>query len=423
MSVRVPSRLGLGGAPRAVFAARCLALLTVLLTGAVTLHGCTSEGAAAAKPGPGGGPHGAGPGGPGGKHAPLAFPVELQPVVARDVQYQLTAVGSVDAYDRVQVTARVAGVVEKVRFSEGQLVKQGQVLAEIEPQRYQVAVRAAEASLARARASKADAEAGISRREQALAQSPGLIPAEELETFRTKLRLAEAEALAAQASHDQAALNLRDAYVRAPITGTIETRSAQTGQYAQPGTVLGTLVQRDPLLLRFQVPETDAGKLTRGQVVDFAVRGQDRSFSASITHIAAVADPSSRMVPVSAEITKGERDALRPGSFAEVTAGIDGGSHSPVVPETAVRPSERGFIAYVVEGEVAHERVLTLGMHTADGHVEVRAGLHAGESLVVRGAEALQDGAKVKVAGAAKPGGLGPGAPGAEPGAHPGAKP
>jgi multidrug efflux system membrane fusion protein len=369
---------------------------------AASLHGCESEGSAADKPGPGGGRPGNGPGKRGG---PTEFPVEVQKVTARDVQYQLTAVGSVDAYDRVQMTARVAGVIERVRFAEGQHVKEGQVLAEIEPQRFQVAVRAAEAALARARASKADAEAGIARREQALAQSPGLIPAEELQTFRTKLSLAEAEALSAQASYDQAALNRRDAYVRAPISGTIETRTAQTGQYAQPGTVLGTLVQRDPLLLRFQVPETDAGKLAHDQVVGFAVRGQDRRFSAKITHIAAVADPASRMVPVIAEVADDDGEALRPGSFAEVSAGIAGGGRAPVVPETSVRPSERGFIAYVVEGDVVRERVLTLGMHTSDGHVEVKAGLREGESLVFRGAEALRDNAKIKIVTADSSGG------------------
>jgi multidrug efflux pump subunit AcrA (membrane-fusion protein) len=68
-----------------------------------------------------------------------------------------------------------------------------------------------------------------------------------------------------------------------------------------------------------------------------------------------------------------------------------------VIPQTAVRPSERGFLAYVVEGDVARERELTLGLRTADGRVEVRSGVKPGEKLVIRGAEALQDGAKVRV--------------------------
>jgi multidrug efflux pump subunit AcrA (membrane-fusion protein) len=75
-----------------------------------------------------------------------------------------------------------------------------------------------------------------------------------------------------------------------------------------------------------------------------------------------------------------------------------------VIPQTAVRPSEKGFLAYVVEDGIAHERVLTLGMRTASGDVEVKSGLKVGESVVVRGAEALRDGVKVKIESPAAPG-------------------
>jgi multidrug efflux system membrane fusion protein len=329
----------------------------------------------------------------------MAFPVEVAAVSAQDVQYTLAAVGSVEAYEKVQITARVAGAVERVRLTEGQVVKQGQVLAEIEPHRFEVSVRAANATLARVRASMAEAEAGIARREAAVAQSPGLIPAEEIESWRTKLSLAQAEQLAAQATLDQANLNLRDAYVHAEAPGTIETRTVQTGQYVQPGTVLATLVRRDPLLLRFAVPETDASGVQHGMTVSFRVRGNDGDFHARVTHVAQLADPSSRMVTVTSEVDPGERDALRPGAFAEVTVPLGTHSSAPVVPESAVRPSEKGFIAYVVQDGVAKERVLTLGMHTADGRVEVRAGVGPGEQLVVRGGEALRDGAKVRIGG------------------------
>lgn len=342
-----------------------------------------------------------GPSGAGAKQGPQAFPVEVAPVQTRDVPLMVNAVGSVDAFERVQVTARVAGVIDKVKFTEGDVVKNGQVLAEIEPQRYQVAVRQAKASLERVKASQAEATAGLARREQAVAQSPGLIPAEEIETWRTKQRLAAAEELAARASFDEASLNLRDAYVRAPTAGTIETRSAQTGQYAQPGTVLATLVQRDPLLLRFPVAEADAGKLKPGLEVTFRVQGQPSVFRAIITHVAALSDVTTRMVPVTAEVVKEQRDQLRAGSFAEVSIALGGRSGAPIVPEMAVRPSERGFLAYVIDqgekGAVARERIVTLGMHTDDGHVEVRSGLSPGEKLVIRGGEALKDGAKVNV--------------------------
>ena len=350
-----------------------------------------------AEAGKGGGREGGG----GAKKGPQAFPVEVAEVQARDVNLVIPAVGSLDAFERVQVTARVSGVVERVKFTEGDVVKRDQVLVEIEPQRYQVAIRSAKAALERVKASQAEATAALARREQAIAKSPGLIPAEELETWRTKQSLAAAEEMEAKARYDEAALNLRDAYVRAPTAGTIETRSAQTGQYAQPGTVIATLVQRDPLLLRFQVAEADAAKLQKGMTVAFSVQGDPTPFSATVTHVAGLADVTTRMVPITAEVAKEQRDKLRPGTFAEVSVSVGTTSNAPIVPEIAVRPSERGFLAYVIEAEgekqVARERIVVLGMHTSDGHVEVRDGLKVGEKLVIRGGEALKEGAAVRV--------------------------
>src|SRR5688572_19918949 len=100
--------------------------------------------------------------------APMRFPVEVAPVQAQRVEYTLSAVGSLEAYERVQMTARIAGVVDRVRFSEGEHVKENQTLVEIEPQRYAVAVSAARASMEKAQAERADAEAGFARRQQAV---------------------------------------------------------------------------------------------------------------------------------------------------------------------------------------------------------------------------------------------------------------
>jgi membrane fusion protein, multidrug efflux system len=333
----------------------------------------------------------------------MQFPVEVAPVEVRDVEYVVSAVGSVEAFERVQITARVAGVVERVGFTEGQEVKKGEVLAEIEPTRYSLAVSAAKAALEKAQASASEAQAGAQRRAAVNEQRPGLLPAEELESFQTRARTAAAEVSAAKAALDQAELNLRDAYVRAPMDGVLQTRTVQTGQYVQPGYVLATLLRRDPLLLRFRVPEADVGRIQPGMTARFTVRSDSRTYGAKITHVAAAADDQSRMVPVTAEVAKADSEALRPGAFASVTVPVETAKGSPVVPQTAVRPSERGFLSYVVEDGRAQERVLELGLRTADGRVEVRSGLKPGEQLVVRGAEALRDGAAVRVAEGARP--------------------
>jgi multidrug efflux system membrane fusion protein len=333
----------------------------------------------------------------------MQFPVEVEPVEARAVEYSISAVGSVEAYEQVQITARVAGVVEAVRFSEGQEVKKGQVLAEIEPTRYSLAVQAAQAALEKAEAVRAEAQAASERRVAANAESPGLLPAEQLEGAQARARTAGAEASAAKAALAQAELNLRDAYVRAPMEGVLQTRTVQTGQYVQPGTVLATLLRREPLLLRFTVPETEVERLRPGMDARFTVGSAGGTYAARITHVAAAAEPSSRMVRVMAEVGGAEAQALRPGAFATVVVPVDSRQQAPVIPQTAVRPSERGFLAFVVEDGKARERVLELGLRTADGRVEVRSGLKPGEQLVVRGAEALREGAAVRIAEAPKP--------------------
>lgn len=353
-------------------------------------------------PGAGGPPGKAGPGGPGGRGA-MQFPVEVQSVEARDVEYVVNAVGSVEAFEQVQITARVAGVVERVAFTEGQEVKKGQVLAEIEPTRYSLGVNSAKAALEKAQASAEEAQAGAQRRATVNEQRPGLLPAEELETFQTRARTAAAEVSAAKAALDKAELDLRDAYVRAPMDGVLQTRTVQTGQYVQPGAVMATLLRREPLLLRFRVPEGEVARLKPGMPARFTVRSDGRTYEAKITHVAAAADDQSRMVTVTAEVSGKEAEALRPGAFATVTVPVDTAMGAPVIPQTAVRPSERGFLAFVVDGEKARERILELGLRTADGLVEVREGLKPGERLVVRGAEALKEGAAVRVAEGPKP--------------------
>jgi len=327
----------------------------------------------------------------------IAYPVEVQPVEVRSLVYTVVAVGSIEAFEKVQVTARVAGVVDRVLFAEGNLAKVGQVLVEIEPERYNLAVEAAQATYAKAQASKADAEAGLKRREGVVSETPGLIPGEEIETWKTKVLVAASEVAQAKAALDQAQLNLRDAYVRAPFSGILQTRTVQTGQYIQVGTVMATLVRRDPLLLRFKVPERDAARIVVGRAANFRIREVDQEFTSKIVHVAESADESSRMVDLTAEIKDSANELLRPGSFAEVTVPVSGAREAPVVPQTAVRPSERGFLAFVIENDTAAERVLNLGMRTAEGLVEVTSGLKAGEMLVVRGGEALRNGVLVRM--------------------------
>ncbi len=148
--------------------------------------------------------------------------------------------------------------------------------------RYQVAVDQAKAAVEKASATQAQAEAQLARRAGANAAHPGLVTGEDIATFQTNVQTAKADVAAAQQQVKVAQLNLRDSFVKAPITGTIQTRTVETGQYLQAGTVLATLLQRDPLLLKFQVTEQDAPRLKPGMPVNLSMRESANTYTAAI---------------------------------------------------------------------------------------------------------------------------------------------
>ena len=220
---------------------------------------------------------------------------------------------------------------------------------------------------------------------------------EDLQDWQTRALAAEADSTEAAANLELARLNFRDAHVPAPVPGTIQSRNVRTGQFVQAGTLIATLLRRDPLLLRFTVSDQDAQRLHPGLPVNFTVRDDATEHQARISAVAESADPATRLVNVVAEVVDDDHAALRPGAFAEVSVLLGESQDRPVIPQIAIRPSERGFLAFVVRDSTAHARVLTLGLQSPDGYVEVRDGLRSGETIVVRGAEALTDGAAIRV--------------------------
>jgi membrane fusion protein, multidrug efflux system len=329
----------------------------------------------------------------------LQYPVQVAPLALRRVRYTVMAPGSIEAFQQVQITARVAGAVDRVSFTEGATVKQGDVLVVIEGERYDVAVGQAKAALARAQASEQAAQAELARRQGAVSEHPGLVPGSEIATYETAVATSKADVESATQSLRIAQINARDAFVRAPFAGIVQSRTVQVGQYLQPGVVLATLLQRDPLLLRFPVTEQDAPRIKVGMTANMRLRESARTYAAKILLVAEAADPTTRLVPVTAEVDDTEHKYwLRPGAFCEVDVPVGDAREAIVIPTISVMPTENGNIVYVVDDKnVAHPVTVTLGMHTPEGGVEVTGGLKAGQLLVLRGFEPLTEGAPVKI--------------------------
>lgn len=206
-----------------------------------------------------------------GKRPRLRFPVEAQLVGTGTVTYVVNAVGSAEAFETVRITARVAGRVSSVSFQEGEATTPERVLVEIEPERFRLALNAAQAQLAKAEAMLADANGSLARRESVNRENPGLVREEDLQAARARVATTIAERDLARTALQVAELDLADALVRSPVAGVLQTRPIQTGQYVQPGTELATLLRRDPLLVRCRIPQMDTARITPGHRLRFRV--------------------------------------------------------------------------------------------------------------------------------------------------------
>jgi len=373
------------------------------------------------------------------KMAPRAYRVTAAVVAARPFVYSVDAVGSLEAYQVVTVPARVEGALDRLDFDVGTKVTPDFVLAVIDERRYALKVDQAKAAVeeAQAAAHEADAaaasatarttrvtteleeaRANFARYTALRAKDAGYVSEEKLQSLGAAARSLESsldEAKSgegeAQARQKQtmAALDARrtavaiaekdlaDTHARPPIAGVVEKRHVSAGQYVKVGEPIARLVDTSSLRLRFSVSDTESVRLALGQKVRFRLNAFGaREFEAELFHVDATADDSSRMVGCLAAVTNPDA-ALKPGFFAQVSVEISHEGSSIVVPDAALLPTEKGFVAFVEKDGRASRRVLTLGLHTSDGQVEVLSGLAAGDRLLVNGAQSLDEGVPVQI--------------------------
>jgi multidrug efflux system membrane fusion protein len=292
-------------------------------------------------------------------------------------------------------------MVEKVLFEEGTKVTPKTVLAEIDRPRYQMLADRAKASHDRATADARKAEIVLQNRQELKKKDPGYVSDEEIATLTSQLQSVRAAAAEAKSSLDLAMHDFENSQVRSLIMGVIDTKAVSTGQFVAPGAQLASIVNESKLKLRFKVSETESVKLASvlagDRRVTFSVRPlPGKSFGAELIHMSPQANTQTRTVECLALVEN--RDAmLKPGFFATVRAVVAMHEKAVVVPDSAILPTERGFVAYVVKGSKASMRRVRPGLFVREGVVEILEGLSPGETLVVTGAAAIADGTEVVV--------------------------
>ena len=322
-----------------------------------------------------------------------AAPVLTETVTTGAVTDEYIALATARANEAIDVTPRISSVVSAIHFEEGQAIREGALLVELDSREIRADLDLAEANL-RERRSRYG-------RLEALAASQ-VVSEVELEEIQAQLQVAEAQVNSARA-------RLEDTVIRAPFAGTVGLRRASVGGLVQPNTVITTLDDIGTMKLEFSIPEEYLAVVGEGLVIEASgAAWPNRLFEGTVVSVDSRIDPMTRSLAVVAELPN-ENNDLKPGMFLQV---LIGRRREDVVlaAESSLVPRQGRQYVFVVDEGRAIEREVKLGSRMP-GQVEIISGLEAGEEIVTQGVQRLRDGLPVRMANAP----AGSGAPAAAP--------
>ena len=337
-----------------------------------------------------------------GHTAVPAAPVIAEEAVSMDVPVELRQIGTVEALNTVSVTARVGGQLVKVGFNEGQNVKKGELLFQIDPAPFRAALAQAQANLERDKAAFANANAdaaryyGLVQKDYVTKQSYDAAVSAAAET--------KAMVDADSAAMETARLNLAYCTITAPIAGRTGPILVKQGNLvvANSASPLVTINQIEPINVSFTIPEDRLGEVrARRHDSDLPVSAyqpadSSRVFQGKLTFIDNAVDPATGTILLKATFANSDR-ALWPGLYVKVALELAKLHNATMVPAAAVQTSQQGDFVYVVAtGDTAQMRQVVQG--TAFGRwVVIEKGVLPGERVVTDGQLGVRQGIKVTV--------------------------
>jgi membrane fusion protein (multidrug efflux system) len=298
---------------------------------------------------------------------------------------EVEALGTARANESMDVTSKVSNVVTAIRFEEGQQVRKGEVLVELDGEQ--------------ARAELAVANSALTESASQLKRSRELYSTRVLSDQQIEQIEATHEANLARVAAARA--RLADTVIRATFNGRVGLRRVSVGSLIAPGAVITTLDDTSTIKLDFTVPETVVAAMRPGLELEAtSVAYPGKVFRGKVASVDSRVDPNTRSVTVRGLVpnTGGE---LKPGMFLNVRL-ARGEADLLVVPEEALLPEQGDVYVYVVQDGKATKRKIQTGQRRV-GSVQVTAGLEPGEMVVTEGTQKLRDGANVAVTEATPP--------------------
>jgi multidrug efflux system membrane fusion protein len=347
-------------------------------------------------------PGGAGKGdgqGPGGKdNTPV--PVTVVPVARQNVPVYLTALGTVQALKTIAVNPQVGGQLLSLGFSEGQPVKQGQVLAQIDPRTYQAAYDQALARQKQDSASLATAQSTLKRNQSLVAK--GYVAALDMDTYRNNVSQLEAAVAQDKAAAENARVQLDYTRIRSPIDGLAGIRGVDPGNVVTTASTIVTLTQLHPINVMFTLPEQNLDMVRAAQQkAPLEVAALDRvdqhpvASGGELKVIDNQIDTTTGTFRLKSQFPNAN-GALWPGQFVNVRLQVRVDNGALVVPSQAVQRGPDGDYVYVVQGDdTVKMQPVTVAGEVGDSHVMIGGGLKMGDRVVTEGQFRLKPGSKV----------------------------
>jgi multidrug efflux system membrane fusion protein len=332
-----------------------------------------------------------------------AFPVVAAPVTKGSIDIYLTALGTVTPRNVVTVRSRVDGQLLRVGFREGQIVKAGDLLAEIDPRPFEVQLTQAQGQMAKDQALLKNAQLDLERYRTLLAQDS--IAKQQVDTQEALVRQYEGTVQADQGAIDSAKLQLTYARITAPIGGQVGLRQVDPGNviHASDAGGLVVITQIQPITVLFPIPEDNVQqvlkRLRSGAAIP--VEAWDRAQKAKLATGKLLTadnqiDTTTGTVKLRAEFANDD-NALFPNQFVNVRMLVDTRQDATLVPSAAIQRGAPGTFVYVVNADKTVS-VKPVKLGPVQGEVtSIESGIEAGATVVVDGADKLREGAKVDV--------------------------
>ncbi len=316
--------------------------------------------------------------------APL---VEFTTPKAMTVIEKAEAVGTARANESVTLTSRQSGTVFRILFQEGQTVRKGDALVELESRERAADLESVRAEIAQSRAAADEIRQQLDRTRQL--RATGNAPEARVDQLESQLRAAEGRIRQNESRLRAADARLDDFRITAPFDGRVGLRQVSVGALLQPGTVVTTLDDVSKIKLDFSIPEQYLSVLRQGLTVTTVTPAYPgREFQGQVTAVDTRVDPLTRAVRLNATFDNAD-GALKPGMFLNVALAVATRDNAVVVPEDAlVAEGTRQFIYVVADGR-ALRREVQLGLRM-QSEVEIREGVKLADQIVVRGQQRIR---------------------------------